>query len=75
MNYNWSPGEIAEYDQFLARGNESIDQIVRAFRKMATEQDEPTAMAHLTLSMIGQSNPEALLVLTTVAIRRLAMGT
>jgi hypothetical protein len=73
MDYNWTPAELAAYDQYLARANENITSLSADLKQMIADEGEPTAMAHLTLSLIEHSNPQTILGLITVALRRIAL--
>lgn len=73
MKYDWSPGEIAEYDQFLARANGNVTTLAATLKMMIGYEGEPTAMAHLTMSLLEHGEVETLLGLLTVALRRIAL--
>lgn len=73
MSYDWKPGELAEYDQFLARANDNITLLAKSLKAMIELEGEPTAMAQITMALIEQAEPETLLGITTVALRRIAL--
>ena len=74
MNLNMTPAELAQYDQYIAGTDETIDKMVTAMRLTIDQEGETAAMAYLIRTMIEHSNPVAILGVAAVAVRRLAMG-
>lgn len=73
MNIEWSPGELAEYDQYLASANDVIDKMVAALKQGFREEDEPTVMAYMMATLIEQSDAKSVLGIAAVALRRIAL--
>jgi hypothetical protein len=66
---------IAEYDQTLAEANQTLDDFVRHFRLLASENGPGGEAANLTMlaEALEPTPSTALAVLVAAAVRRLAM--
>lgn len=67
----WTPGEIARYDQMLADANAELDLLVQTLRLGAREVGDHQALLNVG-AFLGARDHDALLALLTVAVQRIS---